>query len=216
MPTLARTLYLITALVGWVALALQFWLLARAMTSSGASLAEAAWRFLGYFTILTNGAIAIAATILGLRPEAPAPGARGKLCLATAIALVGIVYSVALRSIWNPQGLQAVVDHALHDATPVLFLAAWLADGRGTPRWGDSIWAVSLPAAYCAYAMIRGALDGWYAYYFLDPGKVPIGQFTLNIAGLLAAVIAIALTLVALKRLADAWRPGQPIDGAIR
>lgn len=216
MPTLARFLYLITALVAWVALAVQFWLLARTITAEGASLGFALWRFLGFFTILTNSAIAIASTILCVAPRTTLLAARSKLSLATAIALVGIVYSIALRSIWNPQGLQAVVDHALHDATPVLFVAAWLADRHGTPRWSDSFWTVAFPAAYCAYAMTRGAVDGWYAYYFLDPSKLPGGQFVLNIAGLLAVVIAIALVLVALKRLAGSWRPGQSPDGQIR
>jgi len=216
MPTLARFLYLITALVAWVALAVQFWLLARTITAEGASLGFALWRFLGFFTILTNSAIAIASTILFIAPRSTLLTARSKLSLATAIALVGIVYSIALRSIWNPQGLQAVVDHALHDATPVLFVAAWLADRHGTPRWSDSFWTVAFPAAYCAYAMTRGAFDGWYAYYFLDPSKLPGGQFVLNIAGLLAVVIAIALVLVALKRLAGSWRRGQPPDGQIR
>jgi len=216
MPTLARFLYLITALVAWVALAVQFWLLARTITAEGASLGFALWRFLGFFTILTNSAIAIASTILCAAPRTTLLAARSKLSLATAIALVGIVYSIALRSIWNPQGLQAVVDHALHDATPVLFVAAWLADRHGTPRWSDSFWTVAFPAAYCAYAMTRGAVDGWYAYYFLDPSKLPGGQFVLNIAGLLAVVIAIALVLVALKRLAGSWRPGQSPEGQIR
>ncbi len=216
MPTLARFLYLITALVAWVALAVQFWLLARTITAEGASLGFALWRFLGFFTILTNSAIAIASTILCIAPRSTLLTARSKLSLATAIALVGIVYSIALRSIWNPQGLQAVVDHALHDATPVLFVAAWLADRHGTPRWSDSFWTVAFPAAYCAYAMTRGAVDGWYAYYFLDPGKLPGGQFVLNIAGLLAVVIVIALVLVALKRLAGSWRPSQSPEGQVR
>ncbi len=216
MPTLARFLYLITALVAWVALAVQFWLLARTITAEGASLGFALWRFLGFFTILTNSAIAIASTILCIAPRTTLLAARSKLSLATAIALVGIVYSIALRSIWNPQGLQAVVDHALHDATPVLFVAAWLADRHGTPRWSDSFWTVAFPVAYCAYAMTRGAVDGWYAYYFLDPSKLPGGQFVLNIAGLLAVVIFIALVLVALKRLAGSWRRGQSPEGQIR
>ena len=69
MPTLARFLYLISALVAWVALAVQFWLLARTITAEGASLGFALWRFLGFFTILTNSAIAIASTILGLSQE---------------------------------------------------------------------------------------------------------------------------------------------------
>ncbi len=198
---LPRALHLTTAVVAWAALALQFWLLAGTLMADGATLGFAAWRFLGFFTILTNGMVAVASTILAVHPGSTLLGPRSKLSLATAIALVGLVYSIALRSVWDPQGLQAAVDHALHDATPVLFLAAWLAGYRGALRWRDSLWATVLPAAYCMYAMARGAVDGWYAYFFLDPRTLTASQFALNIVGLLGFVVAIALTLIALDRL---------------
>lgn len=211
---LPQALHLTTAIVAWGALAVQFWLLAGTLMADGATLGFAAWRFLGYFTILTNGVIAVASTILATRQGATLLGPRVKLSLATAIALVGLVYSIALRSVWDPQGIQAVVDHALHDVTPILFLAAWLANDRGTIRWRDSLWTLALPAAYCAYALARGTFDGWYAYFFLDPSKLPAGQFVLNIASLLAVVIAIALTLILLDRVVGAfWRRPSDVRG---
>ncbi len=42
------------ALLGLATLALQFWLLLSQIEASGGGPALAAWRFLGYFTILTN------------------------------------------------------------------------------------------------------------------------------------------------------------------
>jgi hypothetical protein len=39
------------------------------------------------------------------------------------IAIVGIVYSFALRHIWDPQGLQKIADMLLHDSLPVLYVA---------------------------------------------------------------------------------------------
>ena len=210
---LSRALHLVTAVVAWVALAVQFRLLAGTLMADGATLGFAAWRFLGFFTILTNAMIAAGSTILAISPSTGLLGARGKLSLTTAIALVGLVYSIALRSIWNPQGLQAVVDHALHDATPLLFVAAWLAGDRGPLRWRDSLWTLAFPAAYCAYAMARGAVDGWYAEYFRDPGKLTTGQFVLNIAGLLTVVIAIALALILLDRVVGALQRSSDVRG---
>ncbi len=189
---LSRALHLVTAVVAWVALAVQFRLLAGTLMADGATLGFAAWRFLGFFTILTNAMIAAGSTILAISPSTGLLGARGKLSLTTAIALVGLVYSIALRSIWNPQGLQAVVDHALH--------RCHAAAVRRSPS--------PTSAMPCS---LRS--DGWYAYYFLDPGKLTTGQFVLNIAGLLTVVIAIALALILLDRVVGALQRSSDVRG---
>lgn len=201
MQGFSRLLFFITALVAWGALFLQSWLLIGNLVADGASVASAIWRFFGFFTILTNCAVALASTILAINPQSVGLGPRIKLSLATAIVLVGIVYSIALRSVWEPTGLQALVDHALHDVTPLLFLSAWAFGDRGTLDWKDCFWALVAPAAYCVYAMARGALDGWYAYYFLDPSALTAAEIAVNIAGLLLIVLGLAFGLVLLDRI---------------
>src|SRR5215212_9515079 len=112
-----RVIAAVAALVGWTGLALQLLLIARNL-GPGLGL----WRFVGFFTILTNiGAAAVATAIAAGRTYGLA-GARGRLMAVTSILAVGIVYSVALRAMWNPTGLQKVADIALHDATPLLWL----------------------------------------------------------------------------------------------
>ena len=111
-----RALYIMTALVAWAALALQLAIITSSLTGAGASTAFSVWRFLGFFTVLTNLAVAIVASAMAWWPTSNLAGPRSRLMTATAILLVGIIYSVALRSVWDPQGWQAVADHALHDA----------------------------------------------------------------------------------------------------
>ncbi|HEY5288554.1 MAG TPA: Pr6Pr family membrane protein [Caulobacteraceae bacterium] len=202
----ARGAAALTALVAWGGLALQFALTFQTMTSEGASPGAALWRYLGYFTILTNLGVAIIASMMTLAPGAPVAGPRARLMTAASIAFVGIVFSVALRSTWSPTGWQAVANHALHDATPLLFLLSWALAGHGLLKWRDAGWALVPPGLYCAYALIRGTVDGWYAYWFLDPAKLGLAKLSLSIAALLAALLIVAVMLVAV----DKWLARRP------
>ena len=130
-------------------------------------------------------------------------GARARMAVAVAITLVGIVYSVALRAIWEPTGWQAVADHALHDVTPPLFLITWLVSGHPGLAWRDAVWGIAGPMVYCFYALIRGSIDGWYAYWFLDPRKLSVGALTGNMVLLLLAFLAVAFGFVAIDRWLD-------------
>ena len=193
-------LAILTALVAWAALAMQLGLIIGKMTADGATWVQAVWRFLGFFTILTNIAVAVVASAMAIRPSGRLAGARVRMAAAAAIIFVGIVYSVALRSIWRPEGWQAVVDHALHDATPLLFCAVWLRFEHGSLRWRDAVYAMAAPLLYCVYALLRGAVDGWHAYWFLDPKALSVAELTANIALLAGAFIVIAFVLIALDR----------------
>lgn len=196
-----RALYTVTAVVAWAALALQLALITSRLTSEGASVAFAVWRFLGFFTILTNLAVAVVASAMAWWPTLTLAGPRSRLMTATAIVLVGIIYSVALRSVWDPQGWQAVADHALHDATPPLFALCWIVSDHGSLRWRDAFWAMVPPILYCLYAFARGSVDGWYAYWFLNATALPFGQLSLNIAAISVGFFVVALLLVQFDRL---------------
>ena len=191
-----RTLAGLAAAIGWAGLALQFWLIAKAM-----GLTDGSWRFLAFFTILANiGTAAVATAVAAGRRDGIA-GPRSKFVAATSIALVGIVYSLWLRSTWDPQGLQKLADIALHDAVPVLFVGMWLAGLHEQLRWRDIAWALVPPALYCVYALVRGAADGFYAYWFLSPATQAPGEMAASIAMLLLAVAVIA----GLLNIIDHW-----------
>lgn len=199
--TLRHSLASLTAIAAWAALGLQLALLLTETAGNGGSMIEAIWRFFGYFTIIMNLMAAVVASALVLNPASSLAGPRSRLVTAAAIVFGGIVYSVALRAIWQPTGWQAVADHALHDATPVLFFLTWLAWDHGKLKWRDALWAVVPPLGYCAYAFARGAADGWYAYWFLNPETLNLKQLSASIALLTLAFIVVATTLVGIDRL---------------
>jgi hypothetical protein len=189
----------VTALVGWLGLALQF-----AIVVGQLGPALGTWRFLGYFTIITNIFVAAIATAVAMERKSGFAGSRVRLAGVTSIVAVGLVYSLLLRSMWNPRGLQKLADAALHDWSPMLFLLMWVLTPHGSLGWRDVKWALLLPAFYLAYALSRGALDGWYAYWFLNPTNQTLGALIGSILGMLALFAAVAAFAVAVdKRMAD-------------
>jgi len=203
----ARRLAAVTAVVAWVALALQLAIVVDKMTAGG--FGAALWRFLGYFTVLTNLLVAVVASACALRPQGWLAAAPTRLTTVVSIVLVGLIYAALLRHVWNPTGWQLVADRMLHEATPLLFLGTWVLAGHGGLGLRDAALALVPPLGYLAYALARGAQDGWYAYWFLDPAKLGDGRFVLNTL-LLAAVFGVtALAFVGLDRLLARRAVGQ-------
>lgn len=192
-----------TAIVASAGLLLQFVLFAQAV---GVGLAT--WRFFGFFTILSNIGIAAIAFAVAVRDDGWLTSPRSRLIGLVAIVTVGFVYSILLRSTWNPQGLQKLADAALHDATPLLFLFLWVLMPHGRLGRRDFGWPLVPPAAYLAYALARGRIDGWYPYYFLNPSLQTPVELGLSILAVLAMFAIVAgCALVADRRLATRPAP---------
>ena len=74
--------------------------------------------------------------------------------------------------------------------------------GLSSVRLRAALWAAAFPLAWLAFSVIRGILDGWWAYWFLDPNDEGgiAGMFT-YIGGITALMIGLALVLLALRKL---------------
>ena len=197
-----RIIAAIAALSGWAGLVLQLWLLISAM-----GFLDGLWRFVGFFTILTNILAAGGATAVALGGDKGLGGARARLMAATSILMVGLVYSLALRALWSPTGLQKVADVLLHDATPLVWLALWLFAPHPQLAWREIGWALVLPTFYVVYAIGRGMMDGWYAYWFLNPAVQSPVELLISVSILLCAFVLMAAALIWVdRRLANSAR----------
>ncbi|MEO6609782.1 MAG: Pr6Pr family membrane protein [Aestuariivirga sp.] len=196
----ALALASLTALVAWAGLILQLYLTVEQSAAQGFGLSFAIWRFAGFFTILTNLAVAVVASAMALKSASWVARPNVRLSVAASIIIVGLVYSVALRGTWQPTGWQAVADHVMHDAVPPLFFLSWLAAPHGGLNWRSLGAALVLPVGYIIYALARGAWDGWYAYWFLDPNALSMMQMAASAAILLVVFMAVAGALMAIDR----------------
>jgi hypothetical protein len=189
----ARSVAAVLALVALGGLALQF-----AIFAGLVGVGLASWRFVGFFTVLSNIGIVVISTAIALGLDNRLTSSRSRLMGLTAIVTVGLVYSVMLRSLWNPTGLQKLADAALHDWTPLLFAVLWTLMPHGKLVWRDLKWALMPPAIYLAYAMTRGAFDGWYPYYFLNPARQTAAELALSIMSTLVVFSAVAACAIAM------------------
>ena len=178
-------------------LLLQLGILVGAAWGRGESGWGAAANCFSYFTILTNLLVALA---FGL----PAAWARSALVrggLTLHIGVVGLVYELALRRLWHPEGLQFLADLLLHDAVPLSVIAWWLLKRRrGALAWPDALWWLLYPAAYLAFALWRGFSSGWWAYPFLNAASLGAPRVALNAGLLVLLFTGLGLGLVAWDR----------------
>lgn len=191
------------ALIGVFGLVIQYWLLHVDMTADGANVLDVIWRYYVYFTLLTNTFVTLVMARAALKPESftglNAP--RIELMAVTSIMFVCIVYNLLLASRWDPQGWQKVADVTVHNVVPIVFLLFWFLRPRAELKWADAAFAALWPLAYAIYGLTRGAFDGFYPYFFMDPTTLTWPRIALNLVGLVAAFMLGASLFVAVSKL---------------
>lgn len=185
---------LLVAAVAWLAVGFQWYLTEESLTN-----------FFSYFTILCNLLIAVTLTCATLLPGSGVGQYFSRVSVQTAVALyifiVGLVYNLVLRGIWQFTGLQLLVDNVLHVVTPILYLLYWfLFVPKGRLHWRDSLDWVYFPLAYLVYSLIRGPMVHWYPYPFLNAGKLGYPAVFLNITVILVAFFVAGFVLIAINK----------------
>ncbi len=197
---LSRAFLFVIAVAGCTGLVLQLTVSVR----TGLGRAVPPWRSLllalSYFAVLTNLLVTMLAAARIGRLSARSVLSRPGTLAAAAVysAVVGIVYSLVLRALWAPSGLQKSADVILHDLMPVLYLTWWLLLApKGGLGWGDPWKWLAYPLAYFAFTLLLGHFTGRILYPFADLkalGHAAIARNALLLLGLfwglgLAAVL---------------------------
>lgn len=198
----------VIALTVWFALALQLYLMIEKAMADGTSVWRAAANFVSFFTILTNLLVATVLSSVALgRSSSWLASSVTQSGTAIYIAVVGVTYSLLLRSLWNPENFQKVADVILHDIVPIAYVLFWIFFvPKAGLRWKHSLLWLSYPVAYFAYTMVRGAVVGWYPYHFIDAGALGYSRALMNALILLVGFLAIGLLAVACGRMRNLGR----------
>jgi len=200
----------IAAFLAWLALVLQLYLMLVQSPPDAMAIAATVVSYFSFFTILTNLLVAVVLT-LSLNPSSIGGrwALRPSVQAGTAIyiAIVGGVYSVLLRHLWNPQGAQKFADVLLHDVMPILYILYWLIFARKDKlRLKDTLLWLIYPAVYLAYLLVRGSIFGLYPYGFIDASQLGYGRALGNAALFVGVFLGAGLIGVALGR----WMTRQP------
>lgn len=211
---MARNWHLLTAIVTWAALVLQFVLVVRGGRvldeAATAPLATRLIRFISYFTVLSNLLVAVTATTLALgQDRAPTWWRVVRLNAVVSIAVTGLVHWFFLRPLLNLSGADYLADKLLHVVVPLLAVIGWVAFGpRGLAGRALLLPSLIYPIGWLVYTLVRGAIVDWYPYPFLDVGLHGYPGALLACAGV--AVLLLALTWGAM--MLDPHLPGVRAD----
>ena len=193
------------AVTAWLALTIQFTLTLKTLSSTGFSTLKTLTNFFSYFTILSNLLVAISLTAVLVTPSSKTGSFFSKATVQSAIAvyifIVGLVYNLVLRSVWNPKGWQLVGDNLLHVAVPLLYVIYWfLYTPKKILQKKDILPWLIFPALYLTWSLLRGRVADWYPYPFIHAGSLSYGKVGVNSLLVLIAILLTGLGLVAINR----------------
>lgn len=145
-------------------------------------------RFFAYFTIQSNLiGVAAFAWVIARRNQ---PRSRGlESFRGASAAYLTVTFTVVILLLQSADVGLAVswVDFVLHKLFPVVVVLDWLIDPPAVRLgWRDAVSWTVYPIVWVILALIRGAIDGWYPYPFLDPG---VGGY----APVAAVIVAITI-----------------------
>ena len=195
---LQRNLSILFSIIVWFAVLAQFYLI---IENRVAPVTETIIRFFSFFTILTNILVAVYFTIKALGKDQ-----LDKAGLLTAITvyitIVGLVYQVLLRHIWQPTGLQMVVDELLHSVNPLLVISYWyLFEKKFFVHYKEVFKWMIYPVVYLLYILTRGSFSGFYPYPFINVSEIGISQTLLNGLFLLLFFYAVSVLFIFIGRM---------------
>ncbi|HEY3163696.1 MAG TPA: Pr6Pr family membrane protein [Candidatus Limnocylindrales bacterium] len=155
-------------------------------------------RFFAFFTIQSNliGVAALAWVLAnGDRPRSrnlelfrgAAAGYLSVTFLVVIFLLSGV--DVQLQLVW--------VDIALHKIFPIIVVLDWILEPPQTRLAirDAGIWLV-YPIAWTVLTIIRGAIDGWYPYPFLDPANGGYGKVAVTVVAVTIGFVVISVAFI--------------------
>jgi hypothetical protein len=150
--------------------------------------------------------VAISFTMLALKPEVENGNFFSRVSVLSAvtvyITIVGAVYQLILRPLWDPHGLQKIVDEMLHSFTPVYFILFWLLYvPKLTLQWGYILAWLLFPLCYLIIILLRGAMADYYPYPFVNVTKLGYGKVFLNCGMVLIAFLFFSVLLISMGKL---------------
>lgn len=194
---------IILAILAWFAVMTQYYLM---IEHRGASVFETTIRFFSFFTILTNSLVVIYFTMVLLKKKSDNLSILDKPGTLTAvtvyITIVGLVYQIILRHIWEPTGLQMIVDELLHTVIPILVIIFWYVyDEKISVTYNQIPQWLIYPLIYLVYILIRGHFSSFYPYPFMDVVSLGLSKVLTNSAGLIVLFICMSALFIKLGKI---------------
>lgn len=190
-----KIILLTLALLGWATLAVRLYL---RIVNSDFSPLESTIQFFSYFTILTNLLVTVYCSGQLLKSEKRYTSIFNKpetlMALTVFILIVGLVYHIALKPIWNPEGLQMLLSEIHHTIVPLGTLILWIiSNHKNLVELKNLIKWLWYPIIYILFVLTRGSFSNFYPYPFLDVQSLGMGKVLINSLILLSVMVTFLL-----------------------
>lgn len=156
--------------------------------------------FFSYFTIIANILVFLTFIVSAIAEN---HGFNKKIsairsAVTVYILLVGIAFTLLLSGQSDITFTIVPWDNiVLHYIIPVAVLVDYIIDRPLRTDFNKALSWLSLPLAYLAYSLLRGAITGWYPYPFLNPGLHGWGLVIATVLGIV--VLSIGLTWLVVR-----------------
>lgn len=200
-----KILVLLTSVLGFIGLAIQFYFSIPRRLAQGHSIAYAVNYYFSYFTILTNTFIAILLFCYVLSPDSKLSlwfkKTSNNAAIALYIFIVSLIYYTLLLNNHPLEFYESMATHILHAIVPTAYLLLWFFRLRkGNLKYTDSLKWIAFPLVYFIYILIRGAIVDAYPYFFINVTKLGYPIVLLYAAGILLIFLIVGLSIVALDQ----------------
>jgi hypothetical protein len=174
-----------------------------AMVAAAAALVDEgsfdATRFFAFFTIQSN-LIGVAAFVWLLARRGKQRSRGQELLRGAAAVYLTVTFFVVifLLSGADVQLDLAWVDFVLHKLFPVIVVLDWILDPPMTRlTYRDALLWLVYPLIWTGLTLVRGAIDGWYPYPFLDPANGGYGMVAIVVVAVTLAFLGLAAITIA-------------------
>lgn len=168
------------------------------------------FEYFAYFSIVSSILAGLVLTFAGLLllqgKEETERMHTWRLIATVSMIIVGVVYHWLLGdTAIDPRDIgyewPRVPNLVIHTYAPIAIFVDYLISIKGyRPAWKKAWWVVVYPLTWLGFSVVRGLMDGWWPYWFINPNSEGGIVGMLTYVGIIAAAfIALGFVLVGLR-----------------
>jgi len=121
-----------------------------------------------------------------------------RLVATVSMIIVGVVYHALLGdSAVDPADIgyewPVIPNLVIHTWAPIAVAIDYLISVRGSvPKWRKALWVVVYPLVWLTFSVIRGLMDNWWPYWFINPNS------EIGVSGMITYILIIASAFIVL------------------
>ena len=121
-----------------------------------------------------------------------------RLVATVSMIIVGVVYHALLGdSAVDPADIgyewPVIPNLVIHTWAPIAVTIEYLISVRGSvPKWRKALWVVVYPLVWLTFSVVRGLLDNWWPYWFINPNS------EIGVSGMITYILIIASAFIIL------------------